>query len=250
MKKICQLFFLFIAYTSLFSVEENFLLVDGLTNEIVLELGSRLDERVSPWSTFKVPLCLMGYDAGILENEQDPIWNFEEGYDDFIEAWKGPQTPQSWIRDSCIWYSKILSLKLGAETIQTYLDSMEYGNRDLSGGLAPPGSTRVAWIDSSLKISLREQIGFIQKLASEHLPVSERAIQMTKSLLFKEELSGGWKLYGRTGHGWFIGWIENGPRFFPFAYHIRGQEGINPEQRIQRVKQFIFGDYLGRFYLK
>jgi len=226
--------------TSGFSAEENFLLIDGLTNKRVLELGARIDERISPWSTFKIPLCLMGYDAGILKDEKTPIWDFKEGYDDFLAPWRGPQTPQSWIKDSCVWYSKILSLQLGLEKIQSYLVDMEYGNRDLSGGLAPPGSKSVAWINSSLKISPKEQVNFIQKLVCGQLPISHQAIQMTKLLLFKEELPEGWKLYGRTGHGWFIGWIEKDPNFFPFAYHIREQEQrINPEQRVQRVKQLL-----------
>ena len=238
--RVCQLFLTFTVSLCVLqcSAEENFLLIDGFTNKIVLELGACIDERISPWSTFKIPLCLMGYDAGILKDEKTPVWDYEEGYDDFLAQWRGPQSPQSWIKDSCVWYSKILSLQLGLERIQSYLVDMEYGNRDLSGGLAPPGRASVAWINSSLKISPREQVIFIQKLVCGQLPISHNAVQMTKLLLFKEESPEGWKLYGRTGHGWFIGWIEKDHHFFPFAYHIREQR-INPEQKIQRVKQLL-----------
>lgn len=232
--------------------EENFILVNGLTNEAIMELGSRINERISPCSTFKITLSLMGYDAEILQDEQTPTWHFNEGYDDWLGSWRAPQTPKSWMQHSCVWYSKILSLQLGMEKIQSYLSSMEYGNEDMSGGLIAPGPGDVAWINSSLTISPKEQVDFIQKMIFGSLPISSNAIQMTKMLLFKEELPGGWKLFGKTGwsgsdiakdgisleHGWFVGWIEKEDSFFTFAYLIRERK-INLDQRIPRVKQLL-----------
>jgi beta-lactamase class D len=232
--------------------------MNGLTNEIVLELGPRTNERISPCSTFKITLSLMGYDAGILKDDQNPIWDFHEGYDDWLPRWRGPQTPLSWIQYSCIWYSKILSLQLGLESIQNYLSSMKYGNEDMSGGLAAPGPTSIAWVNSSLTISPKEQVNFIQKMVLGKLPVSSHAIQTTKMLLFKEKLPGGWKLFGKTGwsgsditkdgisleHAWFVGWIEKEETFFPFAYLIREQK-LNLDQRIPRVKQLLQSIVIG-----
>lgn len=235
-----------------FSAEENFLLLNGVTNEIVVELGPSIDMRTSPCSTFKLTLSLMGYDAGILTDEKTPTWDFQDGYDDFLESWKASLTPQSWMKHSCVWYSKILALQLSKEKIQNYLSSMKYGNKDISGGLGKPGPTNVAWINSSLKISPKEQVDFIQKMIQGELPISNHAIQMTKAIVFKEELSEGWKLFGKTGwsgstiakdgktleHSWFVGWIENDQNFYPFAYLIRDKK-INLDQRIPRVKQLL-----------
>lgn len=86
---------------------ENFILVDGLTNEIIEQFGCDIEERVTPASTFKIVLSLMGYDAGVLHDEQIPTWHFQEGYDDFLDTWKQSQTPQTWMKCSCIWFSKI-----------------------------------------------------------------------------------------------------------------------------------------------
>jgi beta-lactamase class D len=220
-----------------FSAEENFLLINGVTDEVVVELGPHIDERITPCSTFKIVLSLMGFDAGILKDEKTPTWDYQEGYDDFMESWKAPQTPQSWMQYSCFWYSKILARQLGLEKIQSYLASLEYGNQDMSGGLTN------AWVSSSLKISPKEQVDFIQKMLREKLPISSSAIHMTKALLFKEELPEGWKLFGKTGWGdknlgvgWFVGWVEKDQSFFPFAYNIRE---INLAQRIPRVKQLL-----------
>lgn len=238
-------------YVFVVSAEENFLLINGATDETVLELGPHINERISPCSTFKMTLSLMGYDAEILKDEQTPTWEFKEEYDAWLESWRTPQTPQSWMNYSCVWYSKLLALKLGLETILSYLAAIEYGNQDMSEGLAKPGLMNPAWINSSLKISPREQVDFIKKMIHGKLPVSKNAIQMTKALVFKEELPEGWKLYGKTGLGttsiqdgsnlkvrWFVGWIENDRTFFPFAYQMREKE-IDISQTVPRVKQLL-----------
>jgi len=258
-KANCRLFSTFIVLGGLFfpfihafALEENFLLINGVTDEVITELGPNIDKQMSPCSTFKIPLSLMGYDTSVLEDETNPIWDFHEGYDDWLVSWRSPQTPLSWMKYSCVWYSKVLSFKLGLGKIQNYLASIDYGNQDVSGGLAEPGPLDPFWINSSLKISPREQVNFIQKMIRAQLPIFTNAIQMTKAILFKEELPEGWKLFGKTGwsgsdiakddktleHGWFVGWIEKDHSFYAFAYLIRDKK-INLDQRIPRVKQLI-----------
>lgn len=233
-----------------FSAEENFLLINGISNEKIGELGS-INERVTPCSTFKIALSLMGYDKGILKDEKTPTWLFQEGYDNFLESWKNPQTPQSWMKTSCIWFSRALATQLGEESMQKYLAVLEYGNQDISGGLTK------AWLTSSLKISPKEQVDLIQKALLGKLPISSNAIQMTKKLLFVEQLPGGWNLFGKTGWtgsmiqedgksseiGWFVGWIEKEDKFFPFAYNIC-EDKIDLAQRIPRVKELLLQSYV------
>ncbi len=237
--------------TNSFPEEETFLLINGITDEVVIAMGPHIEDRVTPCSTFKIALSLMGYDAKILQNTKTPTWEYQEDYDDYLEQWKAPQNPQSWINYSCVWYAKLLALQLGPEKIQSYLSSFEYGNQDISGGLAKPGPINPAWIGSSLKISPKEQVFFIQKLVKKTLPLLDNSIQMTKTLLYKEEFPEGWKLFGKTGFGsiqeledntlkirWFVGWIEKDHHFFPFAYNLRSKE-IDCNLTIPRVKQLI-----------
>lgn len=245
--------FCFLCAFSFIVAEERFLLIDGLSGETVFQLGSQFDERMSPCSTFKIPLSLMGYDAGILKDEQTPIWQFQEGYDDFLESWKGPISPQTWMQYSCVWYSKLISCELGLKKMQDYLVAFAYGNQDLSRGIVMPGKADPAWFHSSpLKISPKEQIDFIRKMLQNKLHVTDHALAMTKAILFKEELTQGWKLFGKTGwsgsigrnddsileYAWFVGWIEKNTRIFPFAYFIRDKK-IALDQRIPKVKQLI-----------
>ncbi|MGB7128193.1 MAG: penicillin-binding transpeptidase domain-containing protein [Candidatus Rhabdochlamydia sp.] len=229
-----------------FSAEENFLLINGVSDEKIVELGPHINERITPCSTFKIALSLMGYDKEILKDENTPTWLFQEGYDSFLESWKAPQTPQSWMKTSCVWFSRVLATQLGERSMQKYLALLEYGNQDISGGLTK------AWLISSLKISPKEQVDLIQKALLGRLPISHNAMQMTKKLLFVDQLPEGWNLFGKTGWtgsimqedgknseiGWFVGWIEKEDKFFPFAYNIC--EGkINLAQRIPRVKKLL-----------
>lgn len=244
----------FLFVFSCVTAEERFLLVNGISGANVLQLGSQFDEQISPCSTFKIVLSLMGYDAGILIDEQTPIWEFQEGYDDSFDSWKGPQTPLSWMESSCIWYSKIISCQLGLEKMQSYLAAFSYGNQDLSAGLVKPGKTDPAWVHSSpLKISMREQVDFINRMLQNKLSISDHALKKTKCILFKEELQSGWKLFGKTGwsgpigcnadpileYAWFVGWIENKNQYFPFAYLIR-EKNIRLDQRIPRVIELLY----------
>jgi beta-lactamase class D len=248
-KLISSCIFIFLCIFG-FSAEETFFMINGRTNEKMMEFGPKLHERISPCSTFKITLSLIGYDAEILKTAEVPIWEFQEGYDD------GPQTPQSWMSSSCIWFSKVLALQLGVETIKEYLALLEYGNEDLTGGFPQPGFSRPAWIHSSLKISPYEQVHFLQKMIQGTCPFSSHAVTMTKRILFREELPNGWQLFGKTGwsgsvsneaddsmeYSWFIGWIEKDTLFFPFAYLICDKK-IDLEQRIPRVKQLILQSF-------
>ncbi|CDR34909.1 penicillin-binding transpeptidase domain-containing protein [Criblamydia sequanensis] len=240
------LIILFLSAPTLLSTEENFILVNGITKECILSLGENVDEPITPCSTFKIALSLMGFDAEILLDSENPVWEYEEGYDDYLECWKSSQTPLTWIKRSCVWYSKLLANFLGLDKINHYLALFEYGNQDMSGGL------KKAWLSSSLKISTREQAYFIQKLVSEAFPISVKAQQITQSLLFIEDLPDGSKLFGKTGLGtlykeppennlevgWFVGWVEKEDRFFPFAYHIR-EKSVNTANRIGRAKELL-----------
>lgn len=78
-----------------FSAEENFLLINGTTDEIITEFGPNIHKQMSPCSTFKIPLSLMGYDAEVLKDETNPTWDFQEGHDAWLVSWRVPQSPLS-----------------------------------------------------------------------------------------------------------------------------------------------------------
>lgn len=205
-------------------------------NGKILKSEGDCKKRYAPCSTFKIALSLMGYDAGILKDEMHPEWPFKPEYKAFLESWKDPQTPKSWMKNSCVWYSQVLTPQLGMEKFQEYVRKFEYGNKDISGDNGQNNGLTNSWLSSSLEISSLEQVTFLEKMLAGKLPINAHAIMMTKNILFVEELKNGWKLYGKTGmgymlnddktkkpdlyHGWFVGWIEKGGSRIIFSNHI------------------------------
>lgn len=175
------------------------------------------EKRYAPESTFKIALALMGFDSGVFIDESNPNWPCNHcNY--YINVCKSDHNPHGWMRDSCLWYSQILTLKLGKDKFQDYITKFNYGNKDLSGGITE------AWISNSLQISPMEQVKFLQKITQQELPVSKTSYEKSKNIMYILEMSGGWKLYGKTGsgkqHGWFVGYIEKNGRDIQFASHI------------------------------
>jgi beta-lactamase class D len=197
--------------------------------EKVLRKEGQCQSAFSPHSTFKIPLSLMGFDSKILLNDTTPSFPFKVEYSPGINVCKGDHNPKTWMRDSCVWFSQVLTSKLGIEKFRKYVNDFNYGNKDVSGDSGKNNALERSWLNSSIRITPDEQIQFLQKLIENKLTVSAKAIEMTKSILFIQELPGGWKLFGKTGNGrykgelqqgWFVGWIEKNNRKLTFVHHI------------------------------
>ncbi len=211
-------------------------------NEYLIKRGENCDVRYSPASTFKIPLAVIGYDSGILKDENHPIWESPKSLTFLKDYWSGEKTPASWMRFSIVWYSQNLTKKLGAKKFQNYVDKLDYGNRDLSGNLGLNDGLSQSWLSSSLLISANEQLSFITKLAENKLPVTQLAQEKTKNILrfFDESmLSNGWIIYGKTGtdvdrktgerKGYFVGFATkniaaNNHKLLTFVIHISGEK--------------------------
>ncbi|MGE9516526.1 MAG: class D beta-lactamase [Solitalea-like symbiont of Tyrophagus putrescentiae] len=203
----------------------------------VLKSEGNCQVAYAPMSTFKILLSLIGFDSGILVDETHPVWSFKEGYADWRDVWKQDQTPKSWIKESCVWYSQVLTKQLGMKKFQDYVTKFDYGNKDLSGDRGKQNGLTNSWLSGSLKVSGLEQVAFLEKMLAGKLPVKPHAIAMTKNILFVMDLKNGWKLYGKTGmgsllnadgtknpdlyHGWFVGWVEKGDRRIIFSNHVQ-----------------------------
>lgn len=233
MKKII-LCFLMLTVGSTFATENCFLAREN--NNTIKQEGD-CHTSYGPQSTFKIVLSLIGFDSGILQDANVPSWPCN-GCNHFINVCKGNHEPRTWMRDSCLWYSQVLTNKLGMEKFQDYIKKFNYGNMDLSGEKDKNNGLTQAWISSSLKISPIEQVKFLQSMIDKKLPISKSSYDKTKKILFIQELPGGWKLYAKTGngnqvkndiktelqHGWFVGYIEKNKRKIVFANHIVDHE--------------------------
>ncbi|MDR1547602.1 MAG: BlaR1 family beta-lactam sensor/signal transducer [Hungatella sp.] len=188
------------------------------------EAGTR---RVSPNSTYKIYSALAALENGSITPEASMLsW---DGTNYPFEAWNQDQTLDTAMERSVNWYFTSLDEKTGLPRLKQYLDTIGYGNRDLSGGLGR------YWLESSLKISPVEQVKLLARFCQDKLPFRQENIKAVKETLFLSS-SGGASLYGKTGtgtvegenvNGWFIGFVETGKETYVFAANIQGETLAN-----------------------
>jgi beta-lactamase class D len=201
-------------------------IADTSNGKVLFERGE-CKQQVTPASTFKIAISLMGYDCGFLKDEHRPTLPYREGYVDWRESWRHPSDPAKWMQDSVVWFSQQVTLSLGKERFAEYTKKFQYGNADVSGDSENDGLT-TSWISSSLRISPLEQLSFLRKVVNRQLNVSQQAYDMTAEITKFNQSPGGWKIHGKTGaasgFGWYVGWASKGSRTFTFARLIRKDE--------------------------
>ncbi len=201
-----------------------------------LETGTgQCELPLSPCSTFKIPNALIGLQTGVVSGP------------DHLKEWDGTghrrevnnrdHTLTSAIRHSVVWYFQSLARDVGEQAMASWLERLDYGNRDISGGIDR------FWLGSSLLIDARAQLEMVRKLWRDGLPFDEHHQRQVRVMLAQDsDLAGA--LHGKTGscpgnaaagappHGWFVGWVdwdrnrERNPATTWFAVNITG-EGAN-----------------------
>ena len=112
--------------------------------------------------------------------------------------------------------------------MQRGLDRIGYGNRDISGGL-----TRF-WLQSSLKISPREQVGLLRALFNGSLPFAAEDIAVVKrdiTLSSGKGVRSGSDDADRGIIGWFVGGVETPHNRWSFAVNIQGPDASGVRAR-------------------
>lgn len=230
------------------NIVENTFIAKKIINEksddkILKQIGN-IDKLHPPFSTFKIALSLMGFDYGILKSKNEPTWSFKDEYKKNNDIYDNPvyastvakwimnHNPQTFMRDSVIWYSHEITRQLGMETFKKYVSDLQYGNKDVSGTPGKNDGLLNAWLGTSLEISPLEQLKLLEKLLTKSLPLSKEAQEKTIEILDRHETWDGWKVYGKTGggygtQGWFIGWIEKDDCQIAFVQYLEFKSRID-----------------------
>jgi len=209
-------------------------LISDVNMSAILYQRGECSARVSPASTFKLALSLMGFDSGFLHDRHSPALAYKPGDPDWGGPnWLQPTDPERWIKYSVVWYSQRVTHALGIAQVEHYARLFGFGNADLSGDPGASNGLDRSWISSSLKISPLEQLHFQEKIARRELPVSERAFTLTSRISLLETHPDGWEIHGKTGttyprdtsgvsdesrgYGWFVGYATRGSRTLAFV---------------------------------
>lgn len=185
----------------------------------------------SPCSTFKVISSYISLAENVVS-----LGNSQREWNKTIywhPQWNQNMVLEQAFKVSCVWYYRQLIDEVGAEKMSAYLDKLNYGNQDISdwnGSLNTNSNDRNLkgfWIESSLKISPKEQTQVLSKLLSENT----QAVQDLKKIMLAAETPV--KIYGKTGMGvkddkisnaWFVGFYEKDNRQIFFAVRLTEPE--------------------------
>ncbi|MFE0504365.1 class D beta-lactamase [Peribacillus butanolivorans] len=190
------------------------------TDKVYIYNKKRSKVRFTPESTFKVPNALIGLQTKAVHDEFEvKRW---DGVLREFEDWNRDHTLASGMRHSVIWYYQEMARDIGAEDMQKYVNRINYGNRDISGGIDH------FWLDSGIKISAQEQAHFMENLVEEKLPFDKQHMRTVKRIMINEEADS-YVLHGKTGTrlsdlglGWYVGYIETEKGKWVFATNING----------------------------
>lgn len=164
-------------------------------------------ERFMPASTFKIFNSLVALEIPIAADDQYIIpW---DSVDRGVEFWNQDMNMRMAFKLSNIGYYQEVARRIGYDFMKHYVDSANYGNKNVSGAIDS------FWINDTLQISADEQVGFLKRLYFNQLPFSERTQRIVRSMMLQEDMDD-YKLYYKTGWGssegkeiiWVVGYIE------------------------------------------
>lgn len=216
-----------------------FVLFDKNKDEYTIFNYQKSQKQVPPCSSFKIMNSLIGLETKVLEDE-NTIFKWD-GTKYNIESWNRDHTLKTAISNSVVWYYQKLAAQVGEKKMQDFLNKVNYGNKDISGGITK------FWLQSSLKISPKEQVDILRKFYDYQLPFSKRNIDIVKNIIVLSDKSG-IKLSGKTGsgsmpnsekyiNGWFVGYIEKGNNVYIFVTNIEANGLSNNSAGGQEAKE-------------
>lgn len=208
------------------------------------------EKRSSPCSTFKIFTAYTGIMTGNIDPQNSlRRWN---GTKYWMDEWNKDIDLYNAYKYSCVWYFRRVVDDIGKETMQQYLDEYGYGNKDISdwkGDLntnEPSYDIKGFWIESSLKISPKEQTQVIAKIFADLQKTDNQTVtdEMKHLMLAYEDTDKNLKIYGKTGYGvvndepadaWFVGMYEFDGKTNYFA--VRLDDPKNPQSHSSKAKE-------------
>jgi beta-lactamase class D len=219
---------------------------NGENNLIIYNLPRYRDSAYTPASTFKIVNSLIGIQTGIITDENMVIkW---DGVKRWNEAWNKDLTMKEAFAVSAVPWFQELARRIGRDTMQRWIDSLGYGNRNISGPIDS------FWLNNRLKIKPDEQLGLVKKLYFDQLPFFKRTQEIVQSVMLREQNSN-YKLYYKSGWGklenghelgWMVGWIEENRHPYFFVLNIETpQKDLVPKVREKLLRDIL--THLGFF---
>lgn len=213
---------------------------NGHNNFTIYNLPRYRDSSFTPASTFKIVNSLIGIQTGKITDENMVIpWD----HVDRRPEWNKDLTmAQAFAVSAVPWYQE-LARRIGRDTMQKWIDSLKYGNQDISGPIDS------FWLNNRLKITADEELGLVKKLYFGQLPFFKNTQETVRRVMLRESDSN-YKLSYKTGWGnlengaplgWVVGWIEENrhPYFFVLNFQTEDRKADIAAIRTDLLKKIL-----------
>jgi beta-lactamase class D len=200
---------------------------------------NRSGEARLPASTFKIPNSLIALETAVVGDPDKDVFKWD-GVVRNIAAWNQDHTMRTAIAASAVPVYQEIARRIGAERMQKYLDLLEYGNRDIGGGIDQ------FWLTGALRIDPVQQVDFVDRLRRGALPVSKRSQDLVRDILPMTKV-GDAVIRAKSGLlgaeqgrlGWMVGWAEKGSQQTVFALNMDCVESRHIADRMAISQQCL-----------
>jgi beta-lactamase class D len=177
---------------------------NGAGHFTIYDLPRFRDSSYQPAATFDILQSLIAIQTGIIKDDTAILFSGQT----LLQAFQSNDEKDF----------RELAPRIGKDTLKKWIDSLGYGNKDISGSLD------AFWLNNHLKITSDEQLGLMKKLYFDQLPFFQHT-QLLVRRMMQAENNANYQLRYKSGRGtmedghsvgWIVGWIEENkhPYFF------------------------------------
>jgi len=228
-------------YFDAYNVEGCFTMLNNADGEIIV-YNMELDTmRFTPASTFKIVNSLVGLETGKILDENMVIkW---DGVKRWNADWNRDMDMKEAFKVSNVGYYQEVARRIGRDTMQQWMDTLSYGNRNIGSSLDS------FWLNNALKVSADEQLGLMKRLYFDQLPFRKSVQQTVRTVMLQEDNTA-YKLSYKTGWGfdeqknsigWLTGWIEENRHVYFFVTLVKSKD---PKVDLKTIRLAITKDIL------
>jgi beta-lactamase class D len=217
------------------------------SDAVVASDDIRSAKAILPASTFKIPNSIIALETGVVADPDRDVFKWD-GVVRAYPDWNHDHTLRSAIAASVVPVYQEIARRIGRERMQKFVDTFDYGNRDISGPIDR------FWLDGAMRISPLQQIRFLDRLWRRSLPVSERSQALTIDILPVTKV-GDALIRAKSGLvgvddkspvagvgasvGWLVGFAEKGTSRTVFATNLDINEPRHIASRMKLSQQLL-----------
>ncbi|OSM01984.1 putative beta-lactamase [Magnetofaba australis IT-1] len=162
-------------------------------------------QRWIPASTFKIPNTLIALETGAVNTTEVFKW---DGSPQAFKPWERDMTLQQALKVSAVPVYQRIARRIGLSRMATWVKRLNFGSGDIGD------TVDNFWLQGPLTISPIEQARFMQRVATNDLPLRPETLS-TLHQIIPQQAWGGGQLRGKTGwltrvgakRGWYVGWF-------------------------------------------